>query len=151
MKTKFKYGISAYSGTIDDMTFASYKNGRVCVARKYYKPRSTEQNAIMAAEMKNIRKLYSLVSEEYLEDLRTYAYYYSLKERQTPKLQANSFAIFVKLLYAFRKTDPVNIDLSSIVMDDLEDLYPEITSIATAVEAGYLPNVVGADLLVNKM
>ncbi len=38
MKVKFKYGIQTYSGTVDEMTFGSYRKGTLCIGRKYVIP-----------------------------------------------------------------------------------------------------------------
>ncbi|MDD2507207.1 MAG: hypothetical protein PHQ78_07860, partial [Candidatus Cloacimonetes bacterium] len=68
MKATLKYGIASYSGTIDDITFASYKNGAVCIARKYVMPTLTDNNATMGAVTKNLSEIYGNCSEDYKSD-----------------------------------------------------------------------------------
>ena len=43
MKVKLKYGIATYSGTIDEITFGSYKDDTLCIARKWVMPRLTDK------------------------------------------------------------------------------------------------------------
>jgi hypothetical protein len=151
MKTKLKYGISAYSGTIDEITFSSYENGSVCIARKWVMPTLGDNNAELGSISKNLSKIYAECSEEYKSDLRTYAYLYRTQRRETGKLAPNSYSHFVKQFYAFRDDNEATVDLKTLSFGDLMSLFPEITSVAEAVEAGYLPNVVGAELLTADM
>ncbi|MDP3114547.1 MAG: hypothetical protein Q8M98_07195 [Candidatus Cloacimonadaceae bacterium] len=44
MKVKFKYGIATYSGTLDEMTYGSYRSGRLCIGRRWVMPSLTVQN-----------------------------------------------------------------------------------------------------------
>ncbi|MCK9557422.1 MAG: hypothetical protein WCQ59_03250 [Candidatus Cloacimonadaceae bacterium] len=149
MKATLKYGIASYSGTIDDITFASYKNGAVCIARKYVMPTLTDNNATMGAVTKNLSEIYGNCSEDYKSDLRTYADMYN-KERVTrTKLGSNSFSLFVKLMYAFAEDTGESVDLASITYSDLKTMFFDVASVASAVEAEYLPKVSGYELLVN--
>ena len=34
MKVKFKYGIQTYSGTVDEMVYGSYRDGKLCIGRE---------------------------------------------------------------------------------------------------------------------
>nr|MDK2851082.1 hypothetical protein [Candidatus Cloacimonadota bacterium] len=151
MKTKLKYGISAYSGTIDEITFSSYDNGRICIARKWVMPTLSDNNVELGSVSKNLSQIYSECSEEYKSDLRTYAYLYRTQNKEAGKLAPNSYCHFIKQFYAFRDANEATVDLKTLSLGDLTSLFPEITSIAQAVEAGYLPSVVGAELLTASM
>lgn len=151
MKTTFKYGISAYSGTIDEITFGSYKNGSICIARKYVKPKLTENNAELGSVAKNLATIYSNCSEAYKSDLRTYADLYSREVSGARKIGANSYAIFVKLFYTFAAASGEAVDLKSLSYGDLATLFPEVTNIAASVDQGFLPVVTGYDLLTENM
>ncbi len=151
MKTKLKYGISAYSGTIDDITFSSYKNGKVCIARKWVMPTLTANNAEIGSAAKNLSAIYAQCSEEYKSDLRTYADLYAREITKDRELPPNSYGLFVKMFYAFRAENDGMVDLKSVSYDDLITLFPDVTSIATAVEAGFLPRVSGSELLTESM
>jgi len=43
------------------------------------------------------------------------------------------------------------VDLKSLSYGDLATLFPDVTTIASAVDAGFLPSVSGADLLTESM
>ncbi|HOH97174.1 MAG TPA: hypothetical protein PL188_02570 [Candidatus Cloacimonadota bacterium] len=147
MKTTFKYGIGTYSGTIDSITFGSYKKGTVCIARKHVIPRSTEQNQELGTISKNLSSIYADVSQDYKDDLKTYAYLYG--QRHTPKnqLPPKSYGLFVKLLYILQDENSGTVDLKTLTCNDIKTLFPEIVSVADAVENGFLPRVEGAELL----
>jgi len=151
MKTTFKYGISAYSGTIDEITFGSYKNGTVCIARKYVKPRLTENNTLLGEIAKNLSEIYSQCSEEYKSDLRTYAYTYGKEKSPRQTLAPNGYSMFTKMMFTFAEANVASVSLDTITFSDIQSLYPEISSVASAVDSDYLPSVSGADLLTESM
>ena len=151
MKTKFKYGISAYSGTIDEITFASYKNGAICIARKYVVPKRTDNNAELGSVGKNLAIIYGECSAAYKSDLRTYADLYGREITGSKQIAPNSYAIFVKMFYAFATANVGNVDLKSLSYGDLATLFPEITDIAVCVDEGFLPYVSGSALLTESM
>lgn len=151
MKTTFKYGIMTYSGTIDGLTYSSFKNGQVCIARRYVKPRNTEQNDEMASIGSNLAKLYRECSAEYKEDLRTYSHLYASRHVAKDKLAPSSYAIFVQMMYTFQKHHADNISLDSLVLGDLLDLYPDITTVKGAITKSYLKTVSGYEALTASM
>ena len=151
MKTTFKYGIAAYSGTIDEITFGSYKNGSVCIARKYVKPRLTENNTLMGEIAKNVADIYAQCSEDYKSDLRTYAYMYGKEKSPRNTLAPNAYSIYIKMLFAFAEAYEASVSLDSITINDIQSLFPDVTSVALAVENGYLPRLSGSDLLIETM
>ena len=151
MKVTLKYGISAYSGTIDDITFGSYRNGRVCIARQYVLPKSTAQNELMAANARNLVQIYRSCSEGYKSDLRTYADQYNRLKSRLKKLPVNPYGLFTKLMYAFQTENEDSIGLDSLTYNDIKTLFTEISNVSGAVGSGYLPPVPGADLLTTSM
>ncbi|MDI3504768.1 MAG: hypothetical protein PWP64_1704 [Candidatus Cloacimonadota bacterium] len=151
MKAKLKYGIAAYSGTIDDITFSSYNDGAVCIARKWVMPTLTINNAELGSAAKNLAVLYADCSEEYKSDLRTYADLYARQISGKRKLPPNGYSLFIKMFYAFAEANEGTVDLKSVTYGDVSSLFPDVTTIASAVEAGFLPRVNGADLLIATM
>ena len=150
MKVKFKYGIRTYSGTLDELTFGSYFQDRVCIARKYVVPRLTDQNSLMGNKMKNLAVIYEDVSDSYKLELKKYA---SLHSILTPrgKLPATSYALWVKMMFLFAKADPEHIDLVTLTYSDLQTMGDDILSIASAVTNGFMDNVAGAEMLTANM
>lgn len=147
MKVTLKYGIASYSGTIDDITFGSYKNDTLCIGRKWVMPRLTEQNTVMSMIAKNLSTLYGLCSAEYKSDLRTYAYQYGKEHSAKDKMYPNAYSIFVKMMFAFKKANEASVTLDTITYSDIQSLFPDVSTIAGAVDSGYLPNTTGAELL----
>lgn len=150
MKTKFKYGIATYSGTIDEITFGSYRKDTVCIARKYVVPRLTANNTLMGTTLKNLAAVWSDVSVGYKDELKIYA---GKNVVNTPKgkLPPTAFSIWVKMLFLFHELDEGHIDLSTITYTDLLTVGDDIINIAAAVENGYLAKVDGADELTSNM
>jgi hypothetical protein len=151
MKVKLKYGISAYSGTIDEITFSSHKDGAICIARKWVMPSLGDMHEEMGAIAKNLSKIYAECSDLYKEDLKTYARLHASQRVPRNELPPNSYSLFIKQFYAFRDDNEATVDLKTLSFGDLMSLFPEITSVAEAVEAGYLPKVAGAELLTADM
>ena len=54
-------------------------------------------------------------------------------------------------MYKFADINGAGVDLTSITLNDLISLFAEVTAISTAVDAGYLPSVTGAEDLGAKM
>ncbi|PKN71971.1 MAG: hypothetical protein CVU50_09280 [Candidatus Cloacimonetes bacterium HGW-Cloacimonetes-3] len=150
MKVRFKYGIKTYTGTADEMTYGSYRNGSLCIGRKYVMPRTTTQNTSMGAKIKNLANVFGDCSTGYKDDLKVYAGKYQALV-PAGKLAPTSFAIFVKMMFLFSKLDEGHVDLATVTHTDLQTLGGDIASIADAVENGYLPNVPDADELTADM
>ena len=150
MKVKLKYGIRTYSGTLDELTFGSYFQDRVCIARKYVVPRLTDQNSLMGNKMKNLAVIYEDVSDSYKQELKQYALLNAVNVPKR-KLLPNAYALWVKMMFKFAKADPEHIDLTTLTYSDLQTMGDDILSIASAVVNGYMANVPGAETLTANM
>jgi len=151
MKVKFKYGIRTYSGTLDEMTYGSYRNGSVCIGRKYIKPALTEQNVSMGEILKNLGSVYRDTSGEYQDDLKLYAYRNGKENIRSNQLAPTSYAIFVKMMFAWQESDPEHVDLATITVGDIVLADAPVISIATAIEADLLKSVSNYSELDNPM
>lgn len=150
MKVTFKYGIKTYSGTIDEMTYGSFRDDNLCIGRKYVSPTLTANNTLRGTIIKNLADVYSSLSSGYRDDLKTYAAK-NISNVPKDKLPPTAFAIWMKMMYLFAELDEGHIDLSTVTYSDLQTLGADIDTIALAVENGYLANVEGADALVATM
>jgi len=150
MKVKFNYGIRTYSGTIDEMTYGSYRHNSVCIGRKHVIPRLTEHNTQMGSTMKNLATVYADVSSGYKDELKLYA---AKNAANVPAgtLPPTGYAIWVRMMFLFSKLGSGHIDLATLAYSDLATVGEDILSIATAVENGYLASVPGADSLITNM
>jgi hypothetical protein len=59
----------------------------------------------------------------------------------------NAYSIFVKMMFAFKKANEASVTLDTITYSDIQSLFPDVSTIAGAVDSGYLPNTTGAELL----
>lgn len=150
MKVRFKYGIKTYSGTLDEMTFGSYRKGKLCIGREYVVPTLTANNTSMGAVCKNLAAVFGDCSPDYKDDLKIYAGLNVVNVPKT-KLPPTSFAIFMKMMYLFSELDEGHVDLATVTYTDLQTLGGDIASVADAVENGYLADVDGAELLTANM
>ena len=150
MKVNLKYGIKTYSGTMDEMTYGSYRKNTICIGRKYVKPRLTDQNALIGSKMKNLAIIYKDVSDSYKQELKQYALLNAVNVPKE-KLLPNAYALWVKMMFKFAKADPEHIDLTTLTYSDLQTMGDDILSIASAVVNGYMANVPGAETLTANM
>ena len=150
MKVQFKYGIKTYTGTLDEMTYGSYRDDSLCIGRKYVIPAATAQNASLTAISKNLASVYASCSAAYKADLKVYARKHASRV-PAGKLPPSAYAIFVRMMYLFSELDSGHVDLASVSHADLQTIGSDIASIADAVGSGYLPEVPGADTLTAEM
>jgi len=141
MKVKFNYGIRTYSGTIDEMTFESCNKGKLCLGHKHVKQALTENNTHMGAIGKNLVAVYKAAATEYKADLKTYDTRRKAETGKNPNLQTNAFGFFVKLMFAWAKTDPTHIDLTAITVSDIVTRDADVRTVKRAVTAAYLPSI----------
>jgi len=141
MKVKFKYGIRTYSGTVDEMTYGNYKQGKVCISRKWVVPRLTENNSTMGAIAKNLSTLWQQADAGYKADFKTYAGRYGAQVSAPDKLPPTGYSLWVKAMYAWAKDEDPDLDLSSLTFEDVETLGSKVASVSACVNNNYLPNV----------
>ncbi len=150
MKVKFKFGIATYSGTIDEITFGSYRDDTVCIGRKWVMPRLTENNTQMGSALKNLASIWGSVSSGYKDEMKTYA---AKNIINVPKgqLPPTSFSIWIRMMYLFSDMNEGHIDLATVTYSDLQTVAEDILSISVAVENGYLAEVPGYETLTSNM
>jgi hypothetical protein len=100
-----KKNISAYSGKDgeEDVVYASHNQGNVCIAKNYTKPKESPQHLVFKECANAISSLWDEATPAYKNDLKLYAKL--LNDNLPTKIKATSFAIFVKILYAFAKSE----------------------------------------------
>lgn len=150
MKVTFKYAVGSYSGTIDDMVFYPTKNKLGSFARKWVTPKPTAQTAALGAAATNLAIIYSAVANTFKANLITYRNAYNIKfnDPNDPfHTDVYEYALFVKMMYAFKEDSGVSVDLATLTHNDVASLFTTMDSVKAAVEAGYLPTVPGYELL----
>jgi len=151
MKVYFKYGIKTYSGTVNGMTYGSYRKGNLCIGREYVYPNLTDNNFSMGAIMKNLAGVYHNASPDYVLDLKTYAERNGSENVSKTQLIPTAFSLFIKMMFAWYDSDPEHVELSTVTIGDIIALDADVKTIARAVEADFLPLISVYDDLTNSI
>ena len=149
MKVKFKYGIRTYSGTVDEMTYGSYRKGRVCIGRRYVVPKATDQNVIFGEAGANLAKVWRAASAEYRTDFKLYSALYGTYVCKGNELPPNGYALFIKAMHNWAKSEEPPVELDYLQVEDVSTLGAPISSVANCIGAGFLPSVPGQENLNN--
>lgn len=143
MKVDFKYGIRTYSGTVDGMTYGSYKKGQICMSRRWIYPKPTDNNAELGSASKNLAAIWKEASDDYKDDFRTYANKFGNLKRNAKKLTPNAYSMYVKAMYAWAYTENPVLDLRGLSSDDIMVMGGKVASVASCVNNNLLPAVPG--------
>jgi len=141
MKVYFKKNIRSYSGLNDELVYQAFRRGKLCIGRDYVYPKLTSNNHDKGAIVINLAKQFHNTNSDYKADLKSYAYLNGVENVAKNAYIPNSFPLFVKMLWAWYKSDPEHIDLSEVTLEDIVSADSDVRTIARAVEAGYLPRV----------
>ncbi|PKN75021.1 MAG: hypothetical protein CVU49_06135 [Candidatus Cloacimonetes bacterium HGW-Cloacimonetes-2] len=151
MKVTLKYNLSSYSGTLNDMTYGSYKDGAVCIGRKWVQPATTPQQGELGKIAINLSDIYSEASAEWKADLKIYARKYGMEITPKNQLGPSGYALYVKMMYAWAASDPEHVTLDSLSLTDIQTLEAPVLSIADAVAEELLPRTSNCDALIAEM
>lgn len=149
MKVRFKYGIRTYSGTVDEMTYGSYRKGRLCIGRQYVVPKRTEQNDVLGSSAKNLAEVWRAASDEFKADYKIYAGLYATYVSKANELPPNAYALYVKAMHHWAAGEDPVVDLTLLQVEDMATLGTGINSIANCVSNNHLPAVPGYENLNN--
>jgi len=141
MKVRFKFGIKTFSGTADEMTYGSYAKNTLCLGRQYVTPDYTANNQHVGAIGKNLASVFKAAAAEYVADLKTYATRNGKENFHYGELAVTAYPLFVKMMFAWAKTDPTHIDLTAITVADIVTRDADVRTVKRAVDAGYLPHI----------
>ena len=144
MKVRFRFGIRTYSGTIDDMTYGSYRRNKLCIGREWVLPILTPQNTELGASMANLAVLWAAASNEYKADFKTYSVKYASEQVSIRQLPPTGFSLFIKAMWAWAEDEGPTLDLKSVTIEDVGTLGGKVASVAACVTNGYLPEVEGS-------
>lgn len=149
-KISFNPAIDGIAGRLGKMVFFKVKHSFFGYIREYVYPKLTEQNAMTGKIMKNLAAIWDESSNDYKHDFRTYAEKYNALGWETNRLEtrANSgFALFVKAMYAWGKTEDPVLDLSTLTFEDIGTLGGKVETVSNCVSYGFLPAVEGWESL----
>jgi hypothetical protein len=141
MKVKFKFGIKTYSGTIDEMTYGSFRHDNLCIGREYVYPTLTEDNHLKGSIVKNLASVFHNSAPAYVTDLKTYCLRNGQENVPKDKLIPTCFSMFIKMMFAWQASDPEHVDLTTVTVADIVSLDADVKTIARAVAAEFLPYI----------
>lgn len=139
MKATFKYGIGAFSGKIDNAVFWSQKSGLASVMRKFTYPKLTIQNEKIGLIGKNLALIWHQILSGWKADIYTYAlrYYTQYGSEDMFNPASSPYAFYTKVMWNLSKSDPNNIDLSTVTLEDIRAT-GEVECVRICIENGYL-------------
>ena len=147
-KQVYNYQIVGLMGRVG--TVVSYRSGSPLFGyfRAYAKPALSAQNTALGTISKNLSFLYAEASSAWKADLAAYTVKYgNIPITGDPMaVRANSsYAVFIKMMYAYADFAAPNVDLDTLAFGDLETLVAPILTILGAIQAGLLPDVPGSE------
>jgi hypothetical protein len=145
MKVKFTYPVRTLSGKEDDTVFGSYRHDNLCLAKKFVYPTLTANNHNVGLIAQNLASVYHNVSPTYLQDLEKYVERNGKENVPNTKIIPTDFSLFIKMMYAWFKSDPEHVDLTTVTIPDIIALDADVQTISSAVTAGFLPHIAVSD------
>jgi len=117
MRVYLKKNITAYSGKDgeEDVIYTAHNEGNVCIAMNYTKPKESPQNLVFKSCAENAGTIWNQATADFKNDLKLYAKL--LNVNFPDKIKASCYAIFVKMLHTYAKTEGVlvsTLDISGI-------------------------------------
>ena len=137
MKAKAKFGLTGYTGNVDDMIFYTLPNSDVLIGRR--RPTHFTQSTHHADYRKiaqNIKKI--APSELYKNDFKVYTALYKELPEAKPSV-SGWYNLYITMLWTMQKAGIV--DLKTLTRQQIYDADLPCKSVKTAVQAGLLPPV----------
>jgi hypothetical protein len=135
MRVYLKKNITAYSGKDgeEDVVYSAHNQGNVCIAKNFTKPKEISQHLTFKANADTIRGIWAQATPAYKTDLRTYC---SLFNDNFPdKLKASCYSMFIKIVYAYAKSE--GIEITTLDIASLRTSV--IKNVKSTIENGLLP------------
>ncbi|HOD17521.1 MAG TPA: hypothetical protein PLF50_02035 [Candidatus Cloacimonadota bacterium] len=147
MKAKSKYGLTGYTGNVDDMIFYTLPNCDVLIGRRrpghFTVSEHHKDYKMIAQNLKEINP-----SSAYREDFKVYtALYKELPEAK--KSIAGWYNLYISMLWALQKDGLC--DLKTLTREQIYAQHLPCISVRAAVDTGYLPSVLNYELLTNEI
>lgn len=144
MKCKFTPSINYWSGKSDDFVYAPSPNRQYSILRQFKYPTITTQNTLMGSIMQNLANVWLTAHSLYKADFKTYTTRYLAEFDnlgETPYPCHSSYGFFVKMMFAWRASDPETVDLENVTVADIIALDADVKSVDLAILAGFLPSI----------
>lgn len=148
MKAFGTIAVSYLRGRDAASVFYGEPRRKYSIVRKYVVPAYTQTNELRGKEMKNISAQWEGVQRAYKDDGILYLSRYrqqhppSTEDKQNPN---NFFAMWVSALYAWKRAEPLTVDLQEFTLADMTTA--GLTTIEKLIDDSLLANVTpSADL-----
>jgi hypothetical protein len=141
MKVLFKKNIKSYSGENDELVYQAFRDGWVCIGRDYGIPTYTATNQELGTIGKNLSRVFKAINADYVTDLKIYAQRNGKENVSRYDLIPGAYALYVKMMFAWQKSDPLHVDLATVTVGDIITLDADVRTVMRAIDAGYLANV----------
>ncbi len=145
MKVKFKNLVGGYTGKVDGLVIYLHKESGTYVVRRAPRKNLQEQNHNITSTSKNLWNIHP--SDAYKNDLRTYIETYKRSRIKNKKVFISWNNAYYSLLYEMQRRMPEQVDLKTITRQQIMDEDLPCKNVASAVQAGLLPEVKGWQLL----
>lgn len=151
-KIVFAPTVDHISGRVNTGVYYKAPGSKFGYMRQWVYPRKTKQNEHIGKVTKNMGILYLEADQRYIEDLKSYtkkfkhlpAYSKALRVRAT-----SAFAVWLLMFWNWAKSEDPEVDLSGLVLDDLQTMGAKVRTIKDAVTEGFLPVVEGYEEYTN--
>lgn len=139
MKVTFKYGIGAFTGKIDNAVFWAQKSKLASLMRKFTYPKITTHNNNIGAIAKNLGFLWRELTDDYLEDFKTYTdrYYVQYGTEGDYDPARSPYAFWTKAIWAWAK-EHNDVDLKTLTYEDLSVTGIAMSTVKNCVQNGYI-------------
>ena len=144
MKARFKNMLLGYTGTCDGLVYYFNRRLNRVIVRLHVKGRTTENNRRFGRIATNLKRLN--LSEGYRQDLRVYTDLFNARAANEDFILQSWYNAFSKLMWNLARKYP-GLDLEFVTRAQIEAGDLPCRSVKSAVEAGLLPAVNGAELL----
>lgn len=150
-KVWYKFGIGAISGTLADGVHMPAKSLLVGYMRRWVMPTLTTNNALLGSISKNLASIWGNASADYRTDFGLYADRYAVQYDGEQQFNVNysPYAWFVQMMYAWRDSDPLHIDLTTVTVADIVLMDADVRTVERAIDAGYIRTIDTYDDLTN--
>jgi len=150
------YGTTAISylrGREGTSVYYGEPRKKYSIRRTYVIPEITAANHLRGREMANLGRQWRRTHEGYRANAAIYILRYNAQH--PPSIETNQnpnqfFPLFVKMMFAFKKINPLSVNLETGTLEDWNTIDERISVIYYAAETNFLPMVVPDDDLDTK-
>jgi len=139
MKVTFKWGLTGYSGTVDDAIYYYNPKLKLCLMRDYVYPTLNHNNERTTSIMANLKLINP--SRAYRINLMDYITYYNESKEYGHKPMNAWNNAWLKMMFAMQKAMPEVVDLKTLTREQIYDQNLPCKTLKDAIDSGLLPKL----------